>query len=157
MTSYSALCPIILGFFLPSLFNEALRAFYCILRACWPTRVHPGGNQSHLSCPSSLLYQWSCSRDTHVVLPRPAAGPFSRNQVWSLFPQLALRTGRRQDAGGKSSRVGELRLAWADSSCFSTHMDAAENILWGEGVLSQSVALQACSMASKHWHDKVSM
>lgn len=54
---------------------------------------------------------------------------FSRNEALSLISTVGLRKNRMQETGGKKSRAGELKMAQADSSHFSAHMDVAENML----------------------------
>lgn len=86
MTSYSALCPILLGFSLRSLFNEALRAFYCILGACWRPRVHPAGSPypTRATWAAHLLYCSSAAAAGTPMLYCPDQ---------QLVPSLGTRSG----------------------------------------------------------------
>lgn len=147
--SYSTLCPILIGYALPSLFSATIRAF--ILCAYWtligvivvltvktiffPTRaiwdVHP------LCCTS---------KDLEGI-------PIFYFPYQQLIPSLAIKYGISfhiwlwGQVGEVKSRRAETSMNWHLFGFFSTHMDAAENLL-RELVLSQPWFLdfQACSM-----------
>lgn len=86
MTSYLALWPLLLGCSLPSLFNEALRAFYCILKACWPICVHFEGDlyPTRATWAACLL---CCTGDAAAGTPVPY---FPDQQ---LVPSLGIKPG----------------------------------------------------------------
>lgn len=88
MTSYSTLHPYLLGCSLPSLFSEALRAFYCALRACWPTCVHMEGNP-YPTRATWAAFPLCCTSDTtagtHMCFPDQQLVPSLGNKSGLCF------------------------------------------------------------------------